>query len=602
MTNPMKFIQMLKTLLRAIRMRPLDKDLNLSLGKLIASNAKSFPDREFLRFEGTRTTWGEFNNLANQYAQELRKNDIKYGDCVAVLMENSAAFLTAIVGISKLGAIAGLINVNQRKSVLAHSIALISPKMVLLDDACIDAYLEIRDNSRIQNIKVMCTSKESSQNQLEWASAFCASKDRKEIPDPEETERVKLKDSCFYLFTSGTTALPKAAVVSNERLFRAMQGYGRVCLDLKGSDRLYNCLPLYHATGLIVGFGSVAYAGAQMFLRKNFSSSAFLRETREEKTNIFIYVGELCRYLISGNEDEEEARNPIIKAIGNGLRPDIWMEFKERLGIPEVYELYGASEGNAGFVNAFNKDETIGFGITPHLLVQADNDTGESIRSKDGTCRVVKKGEVGLLLTEISKNARFDGYTDSAETDKKLIRDVLVKGDVYFNTGDLMRQVDVGFAFWKPHYQFVDRTGDTFRWKGENCSTSEVEGILNRLEGISSANVYGVLVPGTEGRAGMAAVTLSADSLFLDENARNRFYEELSSELPPYAIPLFVRILKRQPQTSTFKLQKNELREEAYHLGRSHGDLVFVLKPGESSYTLLKPEFYELIQGGQGGF
>ena len=202
MTTPRNFLHMLKTLLRAIRMRPLDGDLNLSLGKLIASNAKSFPDREFLRFEGTRTTWGEFNNLANQYAKELRRNGIKYGDCVAVLMENSEAFLAAIVGISKLGAIAGLINVNHRKSVLAHSIALISPKMILIDDACGSAYLEIRDNSRIQKIEVMRISKKTSQNASEWESVFYASKNREKSSDPKETESVKLKDSCFYLFTS----------------------------------------------------------------------------------------------------------------------------------------------------------------------------------------------------------------------------------------------------------------------------------------------------------------------------------------------------------------------------------------------------------------
>lgn len=516
-------------------------------------------------------------------------------------MENSEAFLAALVGVTKLGAVAGLVNTNQRKKVLAHSIQLIKPKIIVIDKEHLGVFSEVRDIASIRKIAVICIPGTELSETPHWAFEYHARMDLQGVSDPKETDWVKLKDPCFYLFTSGTTALPKAAVVSNERLFRGMQGYGKICLNLQPKDKLYNCLPLYHATGLIVGFGSVAYAGARMYLRKKFSATAFLREVRRENTNVFIYVGELCRYLIALDKNVNDSSNPITKVVGNGLRPDIWKEFKARFGIPEVYELYGASEGNAGFVNAFNKDETIGFGITPHILVRTDQETEEIIRNDEGVCEVVKRGEVGLLLTEVSQNARFDGYTDSIESKKKLITRVLVEGDLYFNTGDLIRQVDVGFTFWKPHYQFVDRTGDTFRWKGENCSTNEIESILNGLEEVAFSNVYGVSVPGAEGRAGMAAVALSSTEGAPDAVDWKSFYGRISDELPKYAVPVFLRIVKEQPRTSTFKLQKGSLRREAYHLGEGHGDPLFVAKPGLRSYVPLDAEFYETVCEGRSG-
>jgi citronellyl-CoA synthetase len=279
------------------------------------------------------------------------------------------------------------------------------------------------------------------------------------------------------------------------------------------------------------------------------------------------------------------------------------MDFKRRFGIPEVYEIYGASEANSGFVNAFNKDCTIGFGISPHALVEYDADNDEIVRGSDGLCREVQSGDPGLLLFRIDDQARFDGYTDPEATEKKIVRNVKTLGDAWFNSGDLIRQVDVGFAFGQSHYQFVDRTGDTFRWKGENVSTNEVGEIINEFPQVRATNVYGVTIPDTDGRAGMAAITFDPEQV---SSAGDVDWAALSAHvderLASYARPLFIRVQTDQATTSTFKLLKKELREEAYHPDRVGDDAIYVMKPGSDRYEPLDEEFHRSIEAGTAGF
>jgi citronellyl-CoA synthetase len=604
MTSLREIWGMTRTVARALRMKPLPEDAEMSLGQLVAENAARFPGRPFLSCEGEQLTWRSFNTRANRYAHRLRKAGVAKGDHVALMLENRVEFLTALIGICKLGAAVGLINTNQRHDVLRHSVNLIGAKQLIFGEECRGAVEEVRGELDLPDGAYLFVPDRRAGDAgggeaPAWADSFHSEVEAGPDFDPPETASVQQRDPCFLIFTSGTTGMPKAAVVRNERLFRAMQGYGRVCLNVAPSDKLYNCLPLYHSTGLIVGFGSIAYGGASMFLRRRFSASRFVDEAREEGTNLFIYVGELCRYLVSQPEKADDARNPLTKSIGNGLRPDIWMDFKRRFGISHVYELYGASEGNAGFVNAFNKDSTIGFGLTPHVLAQYDVDADELVRDDAGRCVPVQKGEAGLLLTEISDKARFDGYTDADASEKKIVRGVVESGDAYFNTGDLVREVDVGFAFRKAHYQFVDRTGDTFRWKGENCSTNEVAEVLNSAPNVATANVYGVLLPGCDGRAGMAALTLDGDADRMDWEAFHRY---VSERLPAYARPVLLRIATEQPSTETFKLQKTKLRHEAYHPDRTAGDPILVLLPGDSCYRPLSEETYRAIEAGEAGF
>ena len=517
MTGPGELLDMTATLLRAVRQEKLDASQRRSIGALLERNAREFGDRTALTADGETIDWATFNARANRVAAALAdRHGIRHGDAVAMMIENRLSFLTVLFGICKLGAVAGLINTNQRRDVLVHSATTIGAKAFVVGAELEEAVDEIKDQLGLElgrDFAWLPDPARADASAPDWSTELSDVDETLSADDRPETSEVTLDDPCFFIFTSGTTGLPKAAIVSNERVFRSMQGFGVVTLNIKARDRLYNCLPLYHSTGLIVAFGGVLWVGASMFIRRKFSASNFLREAREQNTNIFVYIGEICRYLLHSEAKADDADNPVVRVIGNGLRPDIWLDFKKRFGIEKVFEIYGASEGNSGFVNAFNKDCTIGFGIAPHALARYDTDEDALVRSADGLCQVVNIGEPGLLLIEIAGDARFDGYTDKAASEKKIVHDVMSKGDRWFNTGDLVKQIDVGFAFGQKHYQFVDRTGDTFRWKGENCSTNEVGEIINALPQVQTTNVYGVQIPGTDGRAGMAAITFDPASV-----------------------------------------------------------------------------------------
>ncbi|MEE8043182.1 MAG: AMP-binding protein, partial [Pseudomonadales bacterium] len=334
-----------------------------------------------------------------------------------------------------------------------------------------------------------------------------------------------------------------------------------------------------------------------MFLRRRFSASRFLDEVRAEGTNTVIYIGELCRYLLAQPKRPDDADNPLVKVMGNGLRPDIWDEFKSRFGIHRISEFYGATEGNAGFLNILNKDRTVGTTIMDVRLVQYDVDNDEVVRDPRGHCIAVPEGEPGLLISRIDEDAIFEGYTNKEASEQKIIRGAFEAGDAWFNSGDLLRRMDVGFAFGLAHYQFVDRLGDTFRWKGENCSTNEVGELLNQHPQIRLANVYGVEIPGADGRAGMAALLLE-DGEALDLQSVS---EHVKQGLPHYARPVFLRILQDMQVTGTFKLVKSDLRAQAYHLDQVDG-AVYVMKSREDHYTELTQALYDDIIAARAGY
>ena len=607
MTGPGELLDMTATLIRAARQEKIDAAQRRSIGSLLERNAREFGDRTALTADGESIDWATFNERANRVAAALAdRHGIRHGDAVAMMIENRLSFLTVLFGICKLGAVAGLINTNQRRDVLVHSATTIGAKAFVVGAELEEAVDEIKDQLGLElgrDFAWLPDPARADASAPDWSTELSDVDETLSADDRPETSEVTLDDPCFFIFTSGTTGLPKAAIVSNERVFRSMQGFGVVTLNIKARDRLYNCLPLYHSTGLIVAFGGVLWVGASMFIRRKFSASNFLREAREQNTNIFVYIGEICRYLLHSEAKADDADNPVVRVIGNGLRPDIWLDFKKRFGIEKVFEIYGASEGNSGFVNAFNKDCTIGFGIAPHALARYDTDEDALVRSADGLCQVVNIGEPGLLLIEIAGDARFDGYTDKAASEKKIVHDVMSKGDRWFNTGDLVKQIDVGFAFGQKHYQFVDRTGDTFRWKGENCSTNEVGEIINALPQVQTTNVYGVQIPGTDGRAGMAAITFDPASVSTaDDVDWAALSAHVTDKLASYARPIFIRVKTDQDTTSTFKLLKKELREEAYHPDRVGGEAIYVLKPGSQAYEPLDAEFYERIVDGSAGY
>jgi citronellyl-CoA synthetase len=412
------------------------------------------------------------------------------------------------------------------------------------------------------------------------------------------TREITAGETSTYIFTSGTTGLPKAAPQPNRKSLAAGRLMAKLGFRIKPSDRLYLCLPVYHATGLGPGFCGFIGNGGSVFLRRNFSATSFWPEVQQYQTNCFIYVGELCRYLTTQPVSEAEKNNPLVKMMGNGLRPDVWDEFKSRFGVQRICEIYGSSEGNVTFMNLLNKDRTIGTAATPVALVQYDTQNDQIVRDSNGRCIEVPVGEPGLLLGEITAKTEFDGYTNPEATASKIVKNVHENGDSWFNTGDLVRQIDVGFAMGMKHFQFVDRTGDTFRWRAENVSTNEVAEVLNAHPQINMANVYGVEVPGIEGKAGMVAFELpEGEELDLDG-----FQALVERELPGYAQPVFIRVLRSVTTTVTFKLQKTDLREQAFHPDRVGGDPIYVRKPRSAGYEPLEADFYQTILSGASGF
>ncbi|KIQ17193.1 long-chain-acyl-CoA synthetase, partial [Rhodococcus sp. MEB064] len=386
------------------------------------------------------------------------------------------------------------------------------------------------------------------------------------------TTEIQAKEKAFYIFTSGTTGMPKASLMSHFRWMKSMSGLGSMGVRLDKNDVLYCCLPLYHNNALTVSLSSVLASGATLAIGKQFSVSNFWKDVRENEATAFTYIGELCRYLLTQDETPQDSDNTIRLIVGNGLRPEIWEEFTTRFGISRVAEFYGASECNIAFINAFNIDRTAGFCPLPYAVVEYDDETGKAKRDDSGRLSKVGAGGVGLLLSKITDRAPFDGYSDEEATNKKLLKDGFKDGDCWFDTGDLVRQQ--GFR----HVAFVDRLGDTFRWKGENVATTQVEGALNSHPDVDQAVVFGVDIDKTDGKAGMAAVTLRGGKSF----DGNSFAQHAYKNLPGYAVPLFIRVVESLEATSTFKSKKVELRKIGY--GDGDGDL-YVLKGKSGGYV-----------------
>ena len=565
----------------------------------VEANAENLASHPAIVFEGREVTWLEFNALANRYAHYLKSRGIQRGDCVSVMMDNRIEFLALVVAINKIGAIGGLLNNNLTGRQLTHCIAVIHSKLCIFGAEVTDAIDAVRgDLSLTEGEDFFVVPDNDLAPTLKWAQNLTTVTDDQETSNPGDATDNTIGETALYIFTSGTTGLPKAALTSNRRYIMGGGLSGQAGLKLKPSDRIYLCLPLYHATGLMIGAGAAFATGASMFIRRRFSASKFLDDVRTQHCTGFVYIGELCRYLTNTAAKPDDHKNPIRAMIGNGMRPDVWINFKTRFGVDTVCEFYGASEGNVSFANLFNKDCTVGMTSSVVNLVSYDVDEDEIVRDADGFCIPVTDGEPGLMLGKISEEAKFDGYTDKEASEKKIVRNAFEHGDAWFNSGDLMKTVDVGYTLNYPHYQFVDRVGDTFRWKSENVSTNEVGEIINGFDQVKFCNVYGVELPGVDGRAGMAALTLNEDAATFDIE---RFAEFVRKELAIYAVPVFIRLQTEINVTGTFKMIKGDLRKEAYYIDQIK-DPVFVLLPDESSYKPLSNELLETIRTRQAGF
>ncbi|MBB1609929.1 MULTISPECIES: long-chain-acyl-CoA synthetase [unclassified Pseudomonas] len=572
-----------------------NREKNLSLGWALERAARLYPDAPALLEGQRRLSYALFNGWANRLARSFQAEGVKHGSVVAVMLENRAELLVTLAALAKLGAVGALINTTQRGQVLAHSLNLVSPGHFVVGEELREAFDEVRANlqggaERLYWVADDDTLRDPGQAPAGWANLMRLAQ-AQSSDNLAETAQVRLKDACFYIYTSGTTGLPKASIMSHGRWIKAYGGFGHSGLGLGREDVLYLTLPCYHNNAVTVCWSAVLAGGAAIALRRKFSAKAFWKDVRHYNATCFGYIGELCRYLLNQPPCEEERDNSLTCMIGNGLRPSIWGEFKARFGIERITEFYAASEGNIGFTNVFNFDNTVGFSPATYAIVRYDLENDRPLRDAKGFMEKVGKGESGLLISEISDKWPFDGYTDPAKTQAVIYRDVFKRGDAWFNTGDLMR--DLGFK----HTQFVDRLGDTFRWKGENVSTTEVENVLGAFPGVEDAVVYGVEIPGTDGRCGMAALRL-APGQALDGKA---LAEHLDRELPAYAVPLFLRLLQQVETTGTFKYKKADLKSAGFD-PRQVGEALFVRLPGEVDYQLLDEGVFGAIQRGEHRF
>jgi acyl-CoA synthetase (AMP-forming)/AMP-acid ligase II len=571
-----------------LRLAGLNPDSRQSIGKVVEFWARWTPDRVALRFDDRAWTYGEVNAWANRLANLWAARGIRSGDTVAILMENRPEVLACVIAAMKLGAIAAMLNHHQRAEVLSHSIGLVRMKLLVISSECRDA-IESTVYTPQGSPDLPCfwcggdnaAPAPDGWLDLEEASARCDS------GNPATTGNVRARQPCFYIFTSGTTGMPKASVMTHYRWLAAMAGVGGLTLRLRRDDVFYCCLPLYHNNALTVCFSAILSAGATLALDRKFSASRFWDRVRHFDATVFCYIGELLRYLLNRPESANDRHHRIRAITGNGLRPEIWEAFERRFGITRILEFYGASESNIGFINAFGVSQTAGFTPLPFAIVEFDAESETPLRDARGRMQRVAKGGVGLLISEVTARRPFDGYTDPAAGEKKLFRNVFKDGDVWFNSGDLVR--DQGLR----HIQFVDRVGDTFRWKGENVATGEVEGVLAKEAAIEHGVVYGVSVPGCDGRAGMAAITLKSGTAF-DGRALAR---SLDAALPAYAVPLFIRLQTEQQTTGTFKYRKVELKQEGFDPAVVSEPL-YVLADRARGYEPLTGELFARLSDG----
>lgn len=553
--------------------------------------AQRIPEKAFVVYEGVTYTYRELEARSNRVARVFQ-DAVRSGDTVALLMSNEPDFIAVWFGFCKLGCAVAFLNTNIKPRSLLHCLNCCGAKLLVVGADLEGSLEELAPGLREDGVSVWCLSAASARpdvhsllDQIESAS---------HEPVPAERRSVTcLKTPTLYIFTSGTTGLPKAAVITHLQSLKAAAGFW--AYGGTGSDVIYTPLPLYHSAASLVGIGGTIELGATCVLKKKFSASQFWNDCRKHNVTIFQYIGELCRYLCNQPVAENEKDHRVLMGVGNGLRQDVWREFLRRFGEIRMCEIYGSTEGNLCFMNHVGKVGAVGRSnffyklIFKYDLVKYDLIRDEPARDHNGFCQHVQKGETGLLLSKICSQSPFFGYAGNKQlTEKKILRNVFVKGDAYFNTGDLMSEDEDNFIGFK------DRVGDTFRWKGENVATTEVAEILGLVDFIQEVNVYGVQVPGNEGRAGMAAVIVRPECTFDGK----KLFDIVLKELPSYARPLFIRLQESMEMTSTFKQQKFGLVESGFNPS-CISDPLFFLDYTEKSYIPLSSSVYDSILNAQ---
>jgi fatty-acyl-CoA synthase len=579
-----------KSWLKAIELTSrIEADPGRLFADLIEDWADRQPDRPGLIAEAQTLTYRMLAGRINRYARWALSAGIKRGDTVCLLMASRPDYLAAWLGISKVGGVVALINTKLVGLSLSHCINVSGADHIILGHD-LAAVFETAAPHLERSLKIWIHGSADGEAGLDAAlDAMDGS-----ALTPAERRGVTINDRALLIYTSGTTGLPKAASISHRRILN-WGGWFAGLTNASPQDRLYDCLPLFHSVGGIVAPCSMLSAGASVVLSEKFSVGTFWQDIVRWDCTLFQYIGELCRYLLKAPASEFETRHRLRLACGNGLRGDVWEAFQARFAIPQILEFYAATEGNFSLYNVEGKPGAIGR-IPPLLahrfpaaIVRLDDRLGIPARTPDGLCIPCARGEIGEAIGRIGTadegGGRFEGYTDAGETEKKVLRDVLAKGDAWFRTGDLMRCDESGY------FHFVDRVGDTFRWKGENVATSEVNEAVLDCPGVVDAATYGVEIKNADGRAGMAAIVV--DERFEFE----AFGERLAQRLPAYACPVFVRICATLDNTETFKQKKQALIGEGFDPGRV-ADPVLFRDPASGAYRPLDADGYAAIMDG----
>ena len=543
------------------------------LADVIADWAERQPQAPALLSNDESLTYAALSARVNQYARWALAQSIKPGDRVALAASARPEYIAAWTGITMVGGVVALVNTELTGESLAHALRVADAAHVITTASLFGTLPT--GKTRIWILED------------DFTGAFSSARLM-----PGERPIVSVRNKALLIYTSGTTGLPKAAHVSHARVM----GWGHWFAGLMNAspeDRLYNCLPVHHSVGGVAAIASMLVGGGSVVLAGKFSARRFWVDIVKWDCTIFQYIGELCRYLLKAPYTDESRRHRLRLACGNGLRGDVWEDFRQRFAIPHILEFYAATEGNFSLFNVEGKLGSIGRIPSflshrfPAAIVKFDSDAGAPVRGADGLCIVAARGEAGEALGRISGSGggRFEGYTSESETERKILRDVLEPGDRWFRTGDLMRMDDKGF------YYFVDRIGDTFRWKGENVATAEVASVIAAVPGVADVNVYGVAVPGADGRAGMAAIVCEEG---FDPNL---VYAKVVEALPAYARPLFLRLLSGMDLTETFKQKKTDLVKDGFNPS-TRNDPILITDVVAKTYIPLTPEHLAAINSG----
>lgn len=571
-------------LIRGFKM--IGREKQMSWGRILENTAAKYPNRPAIKSREGNLTYSELNDRSNQFAHFLKSRNVQRGDTVTVCIDTRPELLVLFCGCSKIGAVCSLININQRGESLIHSFNLNPGKVIIIGEECYDAVKQV-ESSIITGEAYLGYIKDPLQNKLQEENDITDLLPTLSTETPSETTEITAGERLAYVYTSGTTGLPKAAVITNSRALSGMFWWGRVVTPVRPGHTIYVPLPFFHTNAVTIGWPMAIYSGASVAIRRKFSASGFLDDIREFHATHFVYVGEVCRYLMAQPDQAGQDKTPLKFVFGNGLRPDIWKQFKKRYGIKKIFEFYGAAEGVGVFTNILNFDYTVGMSLTSYAIIKYDIDNDCPLLDETGAMSKAAKGEAGLLIMQTSKKTPFAGYSDKKKTEEKILRNVFKDGDMWFNTGDMVKSI--GFR----QIQFVDRLGDTFRWKGENVATTEVEKAFNSFPGIDSAAVYGVRMPSGDGKAGMAAI-IKEEGSEIDLTALTT---HLQTELPKYAVPLFIRYINDFEWTVTHKVKKVGLKNQGYDPGMA-GEEIYVLLPGNDSYVPVDQQVYQQIHDG----